>query len=70
MKLKLPKFVRNMISKRVSKMLYEDLGFDTYIQINDLTLDTKGRKYTIHVDTQVEVDKRGLKTYIKSSLKD
>lgn len=69
MKIKTPKFVRKMISKHVSNSLSDELGFDIYFELNSLEIDTKGRKYHITNTCEVEIDKRGLKNYIKSSIK-
>lgn len=69
MKIKMPKFMRNMTCKYLSRALSEELGFDTYIKLNALQVDTKGLNYSIHLDVDAEINKKGLKTYIKSNLK-
>lgn len=69
MKIKLPKFAMNMAGKYLSKSLSEELGFNTNVRLNAINLDTKGESYRIHLDTDIAIDKRGVKTYIKSNLK-
>lgn len=69
MKIKTPKFIMNMISKHISNHITDELGFDVYFELKSLEIDTKGRKYHISNTSTVEIDKRGLKNYIKSSIK-
>lgn len=69
MKIKIPKFMRNMTDRYLSKSLSEELGFDVCIKLNALQVDTKGLNYRVHLDVDAEIDKKGVKTYVKSNLK-
>jgi hypothetical protein len=69
MKIRTPKFVMNTVSKIISKRVSEELGFDIYFKLNALEIDTKGLKYRVHNDCELEIDKKDLKNYIKSSIR-
>lgn len=69
MKIKMPKFAMNMAGKSLSKTLSEELGFNTLVKLNFIQVDTKGENYRIHIDTDISINKKGLKNYIKSSIK-
>ena len=69
MKIKMPKFAMNMAGKHLSKSLTEELGFNTLIKLNVIQVDTKGEDYHIHINTDISINKKGLKNYIKSSIK-
>ena len=69
MKIKMPKFAMNMAGKYLSRSLSEELGFNTTVRLNAINVDTKGENYHIHLDTDIAINKKGLKNYIKSSIK-
>lgn len=69
MKIKMPKFAMNMAGKYLSKSLAEELGFNALIKLNAIQVDTKGEDYHIHINTDIAINKKGLKNYIKSSIK-
>lgn len=69
MKIKTPKFVMNTVSKMISKRVSEELGFDVYFKLNTLEIDTKGLMYHVHNDCEVEIRKKDVKNYIKSSIR-
>lgn len=69
MKIKTPKFVMNTVSKMISKCVSEELGFDVYFKLNTLEIDTKGLMYHVHNDCEVEIRKKDVKNYIKSSIR-
>lgn len=67
MKLRIPKFMLKMASKRVSKIVTKEIDIDTNIDIHELSLDTKGKCYSIYSSETITLNKRDLKKFIKSN---
>lgn len=69
MKIKTPKFIRKFAAKRISNAIHDGYVVRNNIELSDVTIDTKGEDYTIHMEFTVKVNKRDIKKAIKESLK-
>lgn len=68
MKIKLStKFMRNIISKLISKMLYKKLGYKIDVQLNDINVEFINGETNIHADVDLKLDKEEFTKIIKSS---
>lgn len=57
MKLKLStKFMRGMLSKLLSKMIYKKFGYKIDIQLNDLIVKYNDGRARLYVDADVDID--------------
>ena len=70
MKIKAPKFMRKFAAKRVSKFIYEEIGINNDIDIGDVSANTKGKNYTIHMEFTIELNKRDYKRVMKKAIKE
>ena len=69
MKIRAPKFVYKLACRYMSKVIEEETGIRTGICIEELTVDTKGDMYGLHLNVAICADKRDLKRFIKENLK-
>lgn len=69
MKIKIPKLVRKLSTKYISKMISEELGVTTNIENYEVILDTKGDDYRIYVEVSVAMDKKETRKFIKEAIK-
>lgn len=67
MKLKLStKFMRGMISKLLSKMIYTKFGYKIDIQLNDLIVKYNDGRARLYVDADVDIDGEEFMNIMKS----
>ena len=59
-------FMKNMITKLLSKMIYRKLGYKIDIQLNDIKITSNGDSVYIHADVDGYVDKDEFMKIIKS----
>lgn len=68
MKLKLStKFMRNLLSKLIAKMLYKKLGYKIDIQLNDINVEFIDGDTSIHADVDLKMDKNEFTKLIHST---
>ena len=65
MRIKMPKFVRNYIANRLWEEINGDVDVVSDVKLHDLSLDTKGSNYRLHMNVTVDIDKRRLWKCIK-----
>ena len=69
LRFKAPKFMRNMVSKFVSKSLSEELECDTHIQINEMEIGMKNKRLYSHMNVDANIDRKDFMRLIKSNIK-
>ena len=69
MRIKVPKFMRKIACKYVSKVVEEETGIRMDVDIGMLTIDTKGRDYSVFMAETITVNKADLKRFIKENMK-
>lgn len=68
MKLKLStKFMKNMLSKIITKALYKKLGYKVNIQLNDINVEFIDGETNIHADVDLKLDKDEFTKIVKST---
>ena len=68
MKMKLStKFMKNVLSKLISKALYKKLGYKIDIRLNDINVEFIDGETNIHADVDLKLDKEEFTKIIKSS---
>lgn len=66
MKLKLStKFMRNIVAKLISKAVFKKVGCEIDIQLNEVRLENKDGKTTIHLDVDGELTNEEFMKLIK-----
>lgn len=60
------KFMRNLVTKLVSKAIEKKLGYKVKIQLNDLDVDIVGGETKISTSLELKVDSQEFKKIIKS----
>lgn len=59
------KFMRNVVSKLVSKMLYKKLGYKIDIKFEDINILSNEGKMNIHINANAEIDSAEFKKFLK-----
>ena len=68
MKMKLStKFMKNVLSKLISKALYKKFGYKIDIRLNDINVEFIDGETNIHADVDLKLDKEEFAKIIKSS---
>ena len=68
MKMKLStKFMKNVLSKLISKALYKKLGYKIDIKLNDINVEFIDGETNIHADIDLKLAKEEFTKIIKSS---
>ena len=68
MKMKLStKFMKNVLSKLISKALYKKFGYKIDIRLNDINVEFIDGETNIHADADLKLDKEEFTKIIKSS---
>ena len=71
MKIKLStKFMRNIVSKLISKFIYKKLGYKVNIQLNDLDINIVNGETNINTNVEIKLDSNEFKKIITSFDKD
>lgn len=67
LKLKLStKFMRGIVAKLLSKLLYSKLGYEIGIQINAIEIKTENGKVRLHADVDAEISNDEFVKIVKS----
>lgn len=67
LKLKLStRFMKNIITKLVSKAIFKKFGYEVDIQLNEIEIKTEGGKINIHANLDAEVSNSEFAKIIKS----
>lgn len=61
------KFMRNIVTKIISKALYKKTGCQIDIQINKIKIETYEGKVQIHMDADAEMNGEDFKNILKSA---
>lgn len=61
------KFMRNIITKILAKIIYKKTGYRVNIQINRLEADTYDGKVRIHMDADAEINSEDLMHSLRTS---
>ena len=59
------KFMRNVVSKIVSKMLYKKLGYKIDIKFEDINILSNEGKMNIRINANAEIDSAEFKKFLK-----
>lgn len=59
-------FMRNLITKAISKMIQKKLGYKINIQLNDLDVKVIEGEAHLHVDAEVKIDNGEFMKIIKT----
>lgn len=71
MKVKLStKFMRNMVAKLITKLVYKKLGYKVNIQLNDLEVKIVDGETMINTNVELKLDSEEFKKIIESIVKD
>lgn len=58
------KFMRGIISKLISRLIFKKMGYEVCVRINEIEVDTRGDIIHIHANVDAELDKIELATII------
>lgn len=61
------KFMRNLVTKVLSKAIFKKTGYEVGIQINKIEAETHGGKVSVHLDIDAEMNGEDLISILKSS---
>ena len=61
------KFMKGIITKIISKLIYKKCGYNVDIQLNDIEIEVIGGKAYIHVDVDAAIDNSELMKIVKSA---
>ena len=61
------KFMKNVLSKLISKALYKKFGYKIDIRLNDINVEFIDGETNIHADVDLKLDKEEFAKIIKSS---
>ena len=68
MRIKLPKIVRNRLANMCIDEI-EGTGVRTDVEISEIIIDTKGRDYTIIMESTIKLNKRDVNSLVKKSIR-
>lgn len=68
MRIKLPKFVRNKLANMCIDGI-ETTGVRTDVEISEIIIDTKGRDYTIFMESTIKLNKRDVNSLVKKTIR-
>jgi hypothetical protein len=60
------KFMRNIVTKLLSKAIFKKTGYDVNVQINKIEAETCDGKVSIHMDIDAELNSEDLLNILKS----
>lgn len=60
------KFMRSIVTKLISKMIFKKLGYQIDIQLNKIEIETTDGKVHLHVDVDGEMDNSEFMKLVKS----
>ena len=67
LRLRMPKFLRNMASKYISKLIAEDTECDVNIQINEMEIGMRDKRVYARMAVGADIDRKDLWRLIKES---
>ena len=68
-RLRAPRFLRNIVSDYISKLMSEESGYDMYIQINEMEVGMHRKRVYAHMNVDADIDRKDLMRVIKESRK-
>ena len=60
------RFMRNLITRILAKIIYKKFGYKVDIQINKIEAETYDGKIRLHMDADVETNEEDLKNILKN----
>lgn len=69
LRLKMPRFARNMASRYLSKILSEEFGCDAHIQVNESEIGMRDGRVYAHASVDADINRKDLIRLIKTSIK-
>lgn len=69
LRIRAPRFLRNIASKYISDMLAEELNCGVQIQINEAEIGMRNKKIYSHMNVDADIDRADLWKLIKSSIR-
>lgn len=60
------KFMKGIVTKLISKLIFKKFGYEIEIQLNDMSIEVLGGKAYIHADVDATIDNDELMKIVKS----
>lgn len=61
------RFMKNIVTKVLSKVIFKKTGYDVSVQVNELEVETYNGKINIHMDINAELNSDDLVKILKSA---
>lgn len=61
------RFMKNIVTKVLAKLIFKKTGYDVSIQVNELEVETYDGKINIHMDINAELNSDDLIKILKSA---